>query len=238
MGGFFGPELKYAGYDRIIIRGKSPELVYLWINNDKVEIRDASHLHGLGVNETAKAIKEELGEPRAHVACIGLAGENEVYTASIECGWSSAARGVGPVMGSKRLKAIAVRGTKDIYVAHPQELYEECRKMYEKINDSDGCGDWMSVDEDDSFHHNNFAWGNARTRIKNFWSDGLQERWTRWKYDNMDRQIVALVARKAALTLFPGRIIHDLPINAMVKIPIIWLPLKNWTTLIACLVKP
>lgn len=201
MGGFFGPELKYAGYDKIIIRGKSPELVYLWIHNDKVEIRDASHLKGLGINETTKAIKEELGEPRAQVACIGPAGENRVYTASIDCGWSSAARGIGPVMGDKRLKAIAVRGTRDIYVARPQELYEECRKMYKKINDSDGCGDWMAVDEDDSFHHNNFAWGNARTRIKRYWSAELQERWTRWKYDNMDRQMGCFACPKGCINV-------------------------------------
>src|SRR5512136_2850918 len=68
MGGFFAPELKLAGYDKVIIRGKSPDLVYLWINNDKVEIRDASHLRGKGAGETAEMIREELKEPRAHVA--------------------------------------------------------------------------------------------------------------------------------------------------------------------------
>src|SRR5208337_2844510 len=114
MGGFFAPELKYAGYDKVILRGKSPDLVYLWINNDKVEIRDAGHLHGKGAVETQELIKKELKEPNAHVAAIGLAGENRVYTASIEQGRSSASRlGIGAVMGSKGLKAIAVRGTTD-----------------------------------------------------------------------------------------------------------------------------
>ncbi len=106
MGGFFAPELKYAGYDKVILRGKSPDLVYLWINNDKVEIRDAGHLHGKGAVETQELIKKELKEPNAHVAAIGLAGENRVYTASIEQGRSSASRlGIGAVMGSKGRKS-------------------------------------------------------------------------------------------------------------------------------------
>src|SRR5450759_1203076 len=108
MGGFWAPELKYAGYDKVIIRGKSPKLVYLWINNDKVEIRDASHLQGKGAGETAELIRQELKEPKAQVAAIGLAGENRVYFASIEQGRSSASRqGIGAVMGDKGLKAIA-----------------------------------------------------------------------------------------------------------------------------------
>jgi len=122
MGGFWAPELKYAGYDKVIFRGKSPHLVYLWIHNDKVEIRDASHLHGKGANETAELIKQELKEPNVQVAAIGLAGENRVYTASIEQGRSSASRlGLGAVMGDKGIKAIAVRGTKDINLARPAE---------------------------------------------------------------------------------------------------------------------
>lgn len=188
MGGFFGPELKFAGYDRIVISGKAPDLVYLWVNNDKVEIRDATHLRGKGVHETTRLIREELKEPNAQVAAIGLAGENRVYSASIEHGFSSAARGPGPIMGDKRLKAIAVRGTKDVNIARPAELFELSIQLRDKIAASDDVGDWMAVDEDDSFHHNNFAWGNARTRIKDYWSEELQERWTNWKYDNMDRQ--------------------------------------------------
>jgi len=79
FGGFFGPELKHAGYDKIVIRGKSLNLVYLWINNDKVEIRDAGHLQSKGCQETAALIQEELKEPKAQVAAIGLAGENRGY---------------------------------------------------------------------------------------------------------------------------------------------------------------
>ncbi|MCL5123957.1 MAG: aldehyde dehydrogenase [Deltaproteobacteria bacterium] len=189
MGGYFGPELKHAGYDKIVIRGKAPDLVYLWIKNDKVEIRDATHLRGKGATETAVLIKEGLNEPKAQVAAIGLAGENRVYTASIEHGHSSAARGVGVIMGDKRLKAIAVRGTKDINIARPAELFETCLDLRKKIYKSPYVGDWMAVDEDDGFHHDNFAWGNARVRRRGYWSKELEDRWRNLKYDNMDRQI-------------------------------------------------
>ncbi|OGA43861.1 MAG: aldehyde dehydrogenase [Betaproteobacteria bacterium RIFCSPLOWO2_12_FULL_63_13] len=188
FGGFFGPELKYAGYDRIIIRGKAPDLVYLCIHNDKVEIRDAKHLRGKGSTETGDLLKKELKDQKVQVAAIGLAGENRVYMASIEHNHASAARGVGVIMGDKRLKAIAVRGTKEVNIAKPAEMFQVCQDIHQKMAASNDCGDWMATDEDDSFHHNHFAWGNARTRIKNYWSDELQERWTRWKYEHMDRQ--------------------------------------------------
>ncbi len=68
MGGFWAPELKYAGYDKVILRGRSPDLVYLWIKDDKVEIRDASHLKGKGAVETSELIRQELKEPKAQVA--------------------------------------------------------------------------------------------------------------------------------------------------------------------------
>ncbi|KUO72068.1 MAG: aldehyde dehydrogenase [Desulfosporosinus sp. BRH_c37] len=187
MGGFFGPELKFAGYDKIIIRGKSPKLVYLWINNDKVEIRDASHLQGKGAMETQILLQEEL--PHAQVAAIGLAGENRVYIASIEHATSAAARLVAPVMGDKMLKAIVVRGTKDINIARPTELWETCNSKYKEIYDNPVAGDTMYDDvEADAFHTDNFAWGNARTRRKGFWrgvndewvalADSLRLRWT------------------------------------------------------------
>jgi len=188
FGGFFGPELKHAGYDRIIIRGKATDLVYLYINNDKVEIRDATHLRGKGSTETGDLLKRELKDQKVQVAAIGLAGENRVYMASIEHNHASAARGVGVIMGDKRLKAIAVRGTKDLNIAKPAEMFDVCQRIHKKMAESSGCGDWMADDEDDSFHHNHFAWGNARTRRKDYWSKELQERWTKWKYDHMDRQ--------------------------------------------------
>jgi len=191
MGGFWAPELKYAGYDKVIIRGKSPKLVYLWINNDKVEIRDASHLQGKGAGETAELILQELNEPKAQVSAIGLAGENRVYFASIEQGRSSASRGgIGAVMGDKGLKAIAVRGTKDINVARPAELMELCNELLQNIQvraetpikgvppiiAGIGSPQEMAI-FDEQWHTTNFAWGNARTRRKDFWTKEVEQKW-------------------------------------------------------------
>jgi aldehyde:ferredoxin oxidoreductase len=207
FGGFFGPELKHAGYDRIVIRGKAPDLVYLYINNDKVEIRDATHLRGAGTTETGDLLKKELKDQKVQVAAIGLAGENRCYMAAIDHNHASASRGVGVIMGDKRLKAIAVRGTKDINIARPAELFDLCLKLNRKIAESPGCGDWMAYDEDDSFHHDNFSWGNARVRRKEFWSKELQERWTKLKYDHMDRQTGCYNCSKKCRNVisWPGR---------------------------------
>jgi benzoyl-CoA reductase subunit BamB len=192
MGGFWAPELKYAGYDKVIIRGKSPNLVYLWIYNDKVEIRDASHLKGKGAIETAELIKEELKEPKAQVSAIGLAGENRVYFASIEQGRSSASRGgIGAVMGDKGLKAIAVRGTKDINSARPVEFMELCNEVLEyiKVRAENpikgvppilaglGSPQEMAI-HDEEWHTTNFAWGNARYRKKDYWTEEVEKKWT------------------------------------------------------------
>ena len=183
MGGWFGPELKFAGYDKIIISGQSPRLVYLWINNDKVEIRDAAHLQGKGCQETAALLQQELKDPRVQVAAIGLAGENRVFQATIEHANSSASRhGVGAVMGAKGLKAIAVRGTKDLLVAQPAELWELCNSKYREIHENKNCGDPMAHDHNEGFHVDNFAWGNARTRRKGYWNKEREKKWTaQWK---------------------------------------------------------
>lgn len=131
LGGFFGAELKHAGYDAIVISGKSPAPVYLWINDGQVEIRDASHLWGKDTRETQRLIQEELKNSKVQVACIGQAGENKVYAASIEhsTGASASRAGVGAVMGDKRLKAIAVYGTKDVNVANTSRLIELCDQI-------------------------------------------------------------------------------------------------------------
>lgn len=117
-GGNFGPELKFAGYDGIIIEGRSPQPVYLWVYNDQVEIRDASELWGKDVFETTDLIKAATNE-ETKVACIGPAGENLVKFACIMNEYHRAAgrSGVGAVMGSKNLKAVAVRGTGGVKVA-------------------------------------------------------------------------------------------------------------------------
>ena len=191
MGGFWAPELKHAGYDKVILRGKSPKLVYLWIHNDKVEIRDATHLKGKGAVETAELIRQELKQPNAQVAAIGLAGENRVYTASIEQGRSSASRlGIGAVMGDKGLKAIAVRGTKDINLARPDEFIGLCNEVlkYIKVREEHPVPGVMTILQglgspqemkhvDEEWHTQNFMWGNARTRKKDYWNKEVEKKW-------------------------------------------------------------
>ncbi|MFH1034067.1 MAG: aldehyde ferredoxin oxidoreductase N-terminal domain-containing protein [Pseudomonadota bacterium] len=204
MGGFFAPELKYAGYDKVVISGKSPGLVYLWINNDKVEIRDASHLKGKGAIETAELIKSELKEPRAQVAAIGMAGESQVFFASIEQGRSSASRGgIGAVMGSKGLKAIVVRGTKDINLARPAEYMQLCNEVLEYIKFRNqhpvpgvmpilaglGSPQEMKV-HDEKWHTENFMWGNSRTRRKDFWTDDIAKSWAE-TMDSMRKRLIS-----------------------------------------------
>ncbi|MFH1937079.1 MAG: aldehyde ferredoxin oxidoreductase N-terminal domain-containing protein, partial [Bacteroidota bacterium] len=191
MGGFWAPELKYAGYDKVIFRGKSPDLVYLWINNDKVEIRDASHLQGKGAIETEELIRQELKEPKAQVAAIGLAGENRVYFASIEQGRSSASRGgIGAVMGDKGLKAIAVRGTGDVNIAQAGEFLELCNEVlnYIKVREDNpipgvmpilaglGSPQEMRI-HDEKWHTESFMWGNSRHRRKDFWTEEVEKEW-------------------------------------------------------------
>ena len=135
VGGYFGPMLKQAGYDTIVISGKSPAPVYLWIKDNTVELRDASHLWGKDTQETQAILRDELSEKKAQILCIGPAGENKVYAASIEHdpGISASRRGGGAVMGDKRLKAIAVYGTKDINIARPAPLYQLCQKILRRV---------------------------------------------------------------------------------------------------------
>ncbi|MGA2670242.1 MAG: aldehyde ferredoxin oxidoreductase family protein [Dehalococcoidia bacterium] len=120
-GSHFGPEMKYTGYDHIVFTGKADKPVYLWIENDDVQIRDGHHLWGKMTQETQRLIKEELRDPYIQVACIGPAGENLVRPSSILVGSYGACgrTGMGAVMGSKNLKAVAVRGTKGVKIAEP-----------------------------------------------------------------------------------------------------------------------
>lgn len=125
-GGFWTPELKWAGYDAIIVKGKSNKPVYLWVDDDKVTLMDASHIWGKMVNETYSMIKEELDDDDIHIAAIGPGGENRVrYACVITDGNGAAGRcGIGAVMGDKNLKAIAVRGTQDVKLHDPEAFHE------------------------------------------------------------------------------------------------------------------
>lgn len=126
-GGHFGPELKYAGYDGIIFEGKSQKPVYLYINDDIVELRSAEHLWGKTVFDTTDELLKETSED-ARVACIGPSGEKLVLFATVMNDKHRAAgrSGLGAVMGSKNLKAVVVKGSGSISVARPKEFYEAC----------------------------------------------------------------------------------------------------------------
>ena len=145
LGGFWPAELRHAGYDTVVISGKSPSPIYLWVDNDNVEIRDASRLWGKDTRETQKALREELRNDKVQIVCIGPAGENMVHMASLEHGTNhSASRtGIGAVMGSKNLKAIAVHGTKDVHIAMPTEFMEVCEHILKR---SEGIKKWFDIE--------------------------------------------------------------------------------------------
>jgi aldehyde:ferredoxin oxidoreductase len=139
-GGYWGPELKFAGYDLLILEGAAPKPSYLHIYDDRVEIRDAAAFWGKGVFETEDGLREELGIPGLRVASIGPAGENQVLFACIMNDKHRAAgrSGVGAVMGSKNLKAIAVRGTGGVSVADPQTFMKTVWEMQAMMEASPG----------------------------------------------------------------------------------------------------
>jgi aldehyde:ferredoxin oxidoreductase len=132
MGGYWGPELKYAGYDSIIIKGKASKPVYISINNDNIEVKDASHIWGMDTYKTQDAIQSELGDPEIEVVCIGPGGENGVAYGSVQTRMGNAAgrTGMGTVMGSKNLKAIVVKDPKSQAEFRPKNDLHEAIKRY------------------------------------------------------------------------------------------------------------
>ncbi|HJL57278.1 MAG TPA: aldehyde ferredoxin oxidoreductase family protein [Arenicellales bacterium] len=134
-GGFFGAELKNAGWDMVIFEGKSASPVYLDITNDQAELKDASDLWGKSVWETETALRERRGDPDVRVASIGLAGENGALYAAVVNDMDRAAgrSGVGAVMGSKNLKAVVVRGTVGVTVNDPMALMKTSNAAKEAL---------------------------------------------------------------------------------------------------------
>jgi aldehyde:ferredoxin oxidoreductase len=120
-GGFWPAELKFAGFDAVIITGKSPKPVYLWIHDGQAELRDAGHLWGKHTGDAERIIKEELQDNKIKIVQIGPAGENRVRFAAIisNCNRANGRTGMGAVMGSKNLKAVAVRGSRKPSVSDP-----------------------------------------------------------------------------------------------------------------------
>jgi aldehyde:ferredoxin oxidoreductase len=133
--GFFGPDLKRAGYDAVVITGKASKLSYLWIDDDKVEIRNAEYLKGSTVGDTDNKIRDELGDFYIRVSAIGESGEKLCrFAAIINDEFRAIGRsGMGAVMGSKNLKALAVRGTHDVNVANLEGFKEFIKMIFERM---------------------------------------------------------------------------------------------------------
>ena len=135
MGGFFAPEMRWAGIDHFVIRGKANRPVYIYAHDGEIEIRDAQHLWGCGVYETQARICKELRDQETQILCIGQAGENRVRFASVMSGRKDAASrtGMGAVLGSKNLKAIACRGTIEIEINRPEEALEYNQQAIDQV---------------------------------------------------------------------------------------------------------
>lgn len=170
MGGHWGAELKFAGYDHVVFHDIAESPVYVCIQDEAVEIRSASHLWELDVRETTRAIQEELKDKEVKVACIGPAGENLVKFASIMSSvYNAAARGgAGAVMGSKKVKAIAVKGTKNVKLCKPKEFRELTLKIRKNLAADNGSislynygtsGSMEFVNNLHAFPNRNFVFG-------------------------------------------------------------------------------
>lgn len=136
-GGQFPVELKFAGYDALIIEGRSKEPVYLFIKDGQVKFRSAKNVWGMKTTDTQQIIKNDLNDQNIRIACIGPAGENQIKIASIINEWRAVGRkGLGAVMGSKNLKAIAVRGVEKIKIADKEKLKEKRKVFTQAMKDS------------------------------------------------------------------------------------------------------
>lgn len=178
VGSHFAPELKFSGFDGITILGQSDHPVYLWIDDGHVEIRDAQALWGLDTRAADRWLKEELGDDQIKTLMIGPAGENLVKFASVMVSiYRAAGRGgAGAVMGSKNLKAIAVRGTGDIDVAQPDRFMEVSLAARRALRDDHYC--WtrsfrfgtaqgvLGANESGTLPHNNFQDGHIEDGVK------------------------------------------------------------------------
>ena len=136
-GGFFGPEMRFAGYDGIVIKGCSPEPVYLYVEDGAAQLRDAAHLWGMDTYQTQALIKEELDDEKIRIACIGPAGEKRVTFAAVmnDHGRAAGRTGMGAVMGAKRLKAVAVRGHGRVPLADPEGFQETVQHILGILKD-------------------------------------------------------------------------------------------------------
>ncbi len=160
FGGNFGPELKYAGFDNLVITGKAQTPVYLWIDDRNAELRSAKSIWGKTTYESEEFLKKELGDDRIVVVSIGPAGENLVRGACIvgDCAKVAGGSGVGCVMGNKNLKAIAVRGTGSVRVAQPTRFLDAVNTALKKIENSPFTASWRKGIIESVYQPENKIW--------------------------------------------------------------------------------
>jgi aldehyde:ferredoxin oxidoreductase len=182
MGGNWPAELKYAGYDHVIIQGKADHPVYIAIENEKVEVLEASDLWGKDSYSTSEMIRRKLQDPDVKIVCIGKAGENRVSYASLISNIGNAAgrNGMGAVMGSKNLKAVAVRGTQGVKVADPERFFKLCTKLHNMVRSAPGYDEYskrgslksMTLNANSGYtpagNHQTFGW-DRKAEFLNWW---------------------------------------------------------------------
>jgi aldehyde:ferredoxin oxidoreductase len=173
-GGHFGPVLKFAGYDAVFFYGKSKKPVYFVINDGKVEIKDATKLWGKDTSETEDMIKEECKDDRVKVACIGPSGEKLSRISGIitDKGRAAARSGLGAVMGSKNLKAVAVRGTGKVPVYDSEEVIRLRKKFIDEVKDTDYWKDFSKYGTADLMDRAAF---NGDAPVKNWAGSGKED---------------------------------------------------------------
>ncbi len=173
-GGYFAAELRYAGFDRLIIHGKAKKPCYLYVTDNTIEIKDAKDYWGMDTTEVQQTLKKDLGQVEA--AVCGVAGENLVRFACVRTGVKNAAGrcGLGAVMGSKQLKAVVAKGKQGIEIAHPEEMLETVEELKEYIMNSKISSILGSVGTPLLYEVSN-ALGAIRTKNSqlNAWSESL-----------------------------------------------------------------
>ena len=138
MGGWFGPELRFCGFDHLVINVKAKEPVYIWIHNGEIEIRDAKNIWGKSIYDTQSALRNQLDNNEIQTLCMGQAGENLVRYATVMTSRKNAGgrTGMGAVMGSKNLKAVVCRGTQDIKIKYPEDALKFNEKLINQVTSS------------------------------------------------------------------------------------------------------
>ena len=183
IGGEWGPELKYAGYDHLVVSGRAEQPTYLWITDTAVELRDARGLWGTTTYEAEEALWRLTGDTQVKALSIGQAGENQMIYAGLQSGRANTASrcGMGAIMGAKNLKAIAVRGTRGIAVADPEGFFACCARTHRAITGSGPLFEEYSTrgltqETDTLIHSGIFCGGDAHDGAADFNVDDIDVR--------------------------------------------------------------